>query len=898
MEFSKVVRKKLGQFNRWLLPNLASGEASPKSYMDAMMERHRFHEILAYRDFDELSNLLWLDPWVSEGKFAEPPSIGFMLRYSPLMVAGVGAEPAIETALTHCPPNSVVQFGVLATNQVIDYLDEWTGSQIKDCKSALLKQAALRRREFFRVAARGEMSLLPAGRLYPRDFEYYVSVRIPYTGDVSNYNELDVFVQRISEIRSNFKSALAAVGMGPIEVNKLEFQRLMRELLNPQFTPEERKNESMEGDELSESLSHPEGRIWADSKGWMNFGKGPVDNDPITVGCITVDRYPDELWLPATACLLGDPQSRDERISCPFWAYTTIHILEPDDAKEALTTKFGLLNRQTSTTSPWMASMMGYLSQRKHSIERLLSMAGNTKHQLIRMYSGINLYSNKDDVSQDVENAKAIWRRVGFRASPDKLITVPIFMASLPLQFTPSMDPGKARGLQRMVTAHSGNAAAACIVQGDWSGHSPGNGGPMLISRRGQLATINLLESSTNYNFVVVAESGSGKSFLVNEIARDFLARKGLVRILDVGRSYEKFCREAGGQFLVFEPSNPKSLNPFTGVTTEAEFNELLPLVKDLVRQMAYPLTIESDVPAWQYSAIEQAIAAAWTAKNENADMGDVYDWLQMQEDSRAQDLAFQLQPYAKGRFSPWFNGKREMGFDNDLVVIELEELKNDKELRSVILTLAIHQISKEMYLVDPDKRLDEKRPKMLLIDEAWDLFADVRTASFVEGAFRRIRKYNGIAGVITQKFDDFEISPAAKAAIANAAWVIAMGQAETSIAHAFEKKYIVGSEYTKNLIRTVRSATGAFSELYIQFKDKGGNYSGGVFRFIVDKHSHLLYTTNAQENNELGNLMKSGLSTSQSIDTYARELYKKSNNWRQWSPAPMPDADELGGRP
>lgn len=897
MEIKSTIRNWGNQLNRWLLPNLASNVASPKSYVDAMMERHRFHEILAYRDFDESSNFVWLDPWVSDAKHAEPPSIGFMLRYSPLMVAGVSAEPSVETAITHCPPNSVVQFGVLATNQVVDYLDAWTASQINDCKSFLLRQTALRRREFFRVAARGEMSLLPHGRLYPRDFEYYVSVRIPYTGDVSNYGELDIFVQRVAEIRSNFKSALAAVGMAPRDVAKPEFQRLMRELLNPQFSPEERKNEEMEGDGLSESLSHREGRIWADPKGWLNFGRGPVDDNPITVGCITVDKYPDELWLPATACLLGDPLSRDERISCPFWAYTTIHVLDPDDAKEALTTKFGLLNRQTMTSSGWMASMMGYLSQRKNNIERLIGMVGNTKHQLVRCYSGINLYSKKDDVSQDTENAKAIWRRVGFRASPDKLITVPVFMASLPLQFTPSMDPGKARGLQRMVTVHSGNAASACIVQGDWTGHNPSTGGPMLISRRGQLASINLLESSTNYNFALVAESGSGKSFLVNEIARDFLARKGLVRILDVGRSYEKFCREAGGQFMVFEPSNPKSLNPFTGVVTQEAFHELLPLLKDLVRQMAFPLTNETEVPAWEYSAIEQAIAAAWAAKNEEADMIDVYEWLAAHDDPRAKDLAFQLQPYAKGRFAPWFTGKREMGFDNDLVVIELEELKNDKELRSVILTLAIHQISKEMYLVDPDKRLEEKRPKMLLIDEAWDLFADVRTASFIESAFRRVRKYNGIAGVVTQKFDDFDRSPAAQAAITNAAWVLVMGQAETSISHAFEKKYIVGSEYTKSLMRTVRSATGAYSEIYIQFKDKGGNYSGGVFRFVVDKHSHLLYTTNPQEGNELGKLMKAGMTLEQAVDAYARELYRQNDNWRQWEPAPMPDRDEIGGR-
>src|SRR5690606_26042537 len=104
----------------------------------------------------------------------------------------------------------------------------------------------------------------------------------------------------------------------------------------------------------------------------------------------------------------------------------------------------------------------------------------------------------------------------------------------------------------------------------------------------GQLACFNLLKSSTNYNFVVVAESGSGKSFLTNEIASDFLSKGGLVRIIDVGYSYAKFCETLDGVNLVFDPEDPVSLNPFTGIDSTDKLHEMTPMLKDLLRQMAY----------------------------------------------------------------------------------------------------------------------------------------------------------------------------------------------------------------------------------------------------------------------------------------------------------------------
>src|SRR5690606_19356263 len=125
----------------------------------------------------------------------------------------------------------------------------------------------------------------------------------------------------------------------------------------------------------------------------------------------------------------------------------------------------------------------------------------------------------------------------------------------------------------------------------------------------------------------------------------------------------------------------------------------------------------------------------------------------------------------------------------------------------AVVLQLVIHQVTKEMYLAD------RRIPKLLAIDEAWDLLGGIKTGRFIETAFRRARKYNAIAGVITQSFEDFEKSPAARATIENAAWQFVLYQRPESLEFAMKNQRIVGGQATLDLMRSVRSGKG-YSEI------------------------------------------------------------------------------------
>jgi conjugal transfer ATP-binding protein TraC len=581
------------------------------------------------------------------------------------------------------------------------------------------------------------------------------------------------------------------------------------------------------------------------------------------VSTLTVDSAPRTLYLAMMAKTLGDPLKHDDRITCPYWAYTTVHILHADGARDALTAKLGMLNKQTMSESAWFKSMMGFLYERKDRAHAL-SQEADSGHTLVRAYTGINLYTPPEEARYQTELVKGFYRQSGFRISEEAFISLPVFVASMPMQYNPAMDPPN-KGLQRAWLMSSLNAASMIQVQGDWRGTGERHGGLLLASRAGQVATFDLLQTSINYNFVIVAASGSGKSFLANEIVCDFLSKGGIARLIDVGRSYARFCDVMGGENIVFSAENPMSLNPFSDIKSEEDLNEMMPMLKDLLRLMAYPLTSEEDTPSYQYQLIEKAISEAWTIHRTDCELSHVAKWLEEYKGdgtARGSDLALQLEPFSKGRYRRWFSGPRTVTFSKPLVVIELEELKQDASLQAVVLQLVMYQVTKEMYL--SDRRI----PKLLAIDEAWDLMGGLKTGRFIETAFRRMRKYNGIAGVITQSFEDFEKSPAARAAIENAAWKFILYQQPESVEFAVANKRISADETTVALIKSVKSGAG-YSEVYVR-----GEQGSGLYRFITDKHSYYTFTTKPQDINKISDLVDGGKSMEDAIDTLALAAY------------------------
>lgn len=858
----RMVGHALDRFTEWLRPAAPGATPIPTELAQALTERTQLHTLLNYRDFDTQSNLMYLTS-------ADTFRVGFMLSFAPLLVAGTDIESQLEAILTNCPPETVVQIGVLGSGQVQQGMDDWLTARLCDNHHPVLSEIALRRAEFFNGAAGNNGNLLFSGNSFqPKKYFYYLSLTQPYEGNPADAFAMEVFLKNLVGLRATVEGTLKGASIPSRQVDKEQMEFLMVELLNQQLTPKQRKDMVNSGMPLPESYIDTESRVRVLPEGTLHFSSMKDGASDVVASILTMDAPPVEGWLPNTAKLLGHPLSREDRINCPFWLHTTMHVQNPEKSKDRITMKLGTLNKQMMSDSQWYRSMMGHLYTQKGELDSLLE-ASRYGHSPVRVWSGITLYNSPDRVKRDTEYVANLWRKAGFRCSQERYITLPVFLASMPLMYNPAMDP-PGRGLQRANTVNSFNAATLMHVQGDWSGSAPNRGGPLLISRRGQLASIDLFDTSSNYNFVVIAQSGSGKSFFSNELAVDFLSRNGVVRIFDVGRSYKRFASVMGGTVLEFSPENPVSLNPFYGIETVEALFELMPMMKSLIRQMVFPLSTDESMETsynWEYTAIEKAIEMAWMEHRTNTGLVHVYDWLDAQEDKRYKDLAFQLYPYAAGRYSKWFNGPRQVEMNNDLVIIELEDLEVDPDLQAVVLTLMIHQITKDMYLSDPER----KRPKLLLVDEGWRLLGDKQSGGFISKAFRTVRKYRGCAGAITQSYADFAASAAARAALENSAWQFVLRQKGESIDFAVNQKWIADDEMLVKMLKSVVSdTTQGFSEVFVR-----GEHGSGVYRFVTDRHSYWLYTTHPADLARLADVQRDkGLDLLGAVDYLARQDY------------------------
>jgi conjugal transfer ATP-binding protein TraC len=139
------------------------------------------------------------------------------------------------------------------------------------------------------------------------------------------------------------------------------------------------------------------------------------------------------------------------------------------------------------------------------------------------------------DLSSSI--ASNIYEQNRYKLQDEYFYNLPLFIAAQPFGlYQPAI-----KDLGRMRPADTETFALMAPIQADWKG-SPT---PTLLylSRRGQVNTLDLHDSDSNYNMVCCAQSGSGKSFNMNYITTNYLSRGGKSFIIDVGRSYTEACR-------------------------------------------------------------------------------------------------------------------------------------------------------------------------------------------------------------------------------------------------------------------------------------------------------------------------------------------------------------------
>lgn len=467
---------------------------------------------------------------------------------------------------------------------------------------------------------------------------------------------------------------------------------------------------------------------------------------------------------------------------------------------------------------------------------------------------------------------------------------------------------------------------------------------------------------TNNSNFFVLGPSGSGKSFYVNSIIRQWVLENTDIVLVDTGHSYSGMCEYYNGKYITYSKENPISMNPFritkeeynvekknflkslifliwkgtTGNVSKEEeevmdiaiekyysfyfepFNGYSEEEKETIREslmLEYKVSgenFESEIEKEERkaltekveklqqlvekgeggektnaeNAIQNILIEKGFTRNElhNSDarlLTIIERRIQKKEETlrsiRVESLSFntfyeftlQIIPLicrennidfdmARYKFllKKFYKGGQlektlNEDFDNSLfeepfIVFEIDAIKDDPELFPIVTLIIMDVFIQKMRL--------KKNRKALIIEEAWKAIASPMMANYILYLYKTVRKFWGMAMVVTQELEDIISNPVVKKSIINNSDIICLlDQSKFKDKYQEIANLLSLSEVQQKQIFTINQLNNKenrnrFNEVFI----KRGNF-GNVFGVEVSLHEYFTFTTERIEKDAIG---------------------------------------------
>lgn len=765
--------------------------------------------------------------------------LGCVFEADPMQGADDTRAAMLRSALQFgMAPGAFLQVSLIALPTIANQLTDYENDRLSGLHSIeksetreFLMEAYKKRMDFLNDAV--DEPVLPGSGQLLHDRRLLISLKSPYKQQTPSKKEFDEFISAMSKLKDSLRSA----GIYCRAITDDEYSLYVSAI----FSPESRPFVSTKADNMTmdETIARPGTTME------VKFDHIRLNGES-KIKVLGVKALPPSSSLSLGYLMQGDYLGQNNQMQCPYMITLSLH--HPKQGPKIAKMKQKSLIANYQAFGP-LLKFIPKLASKKTSMDVIIN-AIEDGESLFEVCLQVVLFSKDEEkVDSTASSMITYYTSLGLQMAEERRVVLPALFNALPMN--PTKD--SIENLFRYSTLAASHAAALLPVVAEWKGNVGKGSAMMHLSRRGQVATFDLYNSSTNYNSVIFAESGSGKSFLTQDIIVNYLSKGAKVWVIDVGRSYYKLAKVLGGEFIEFSDTSGICVNPFTHVTN---IDDDAPMLQALIEKMAAPLEGLDD---YRYSRLEEGIKAVWGNLGDRSSISAVAEYFNRHPDPRIQDIGSQLFSYThQGSMGFWFDGANNVDLSNDLVVLELEELKSRKQLQQVILMQVISSIQREMYLSK------DGRPKILIIDEAWDLLDDKMVGKFIEHAYRRFRKYGGAAVVVTQSIADLYGTPSGQAIAANSAFKFILKQSTESILRVRENKYLMGPDAMFGQMQTVHTLPGKYSE-FMMLTDGGF----GVYRLVVDRFSQLLYSTAPHERIPIINAIEAGGNPLQVIEEF-----------------------------
>jgi len=833
------------------LKNTTSMKAVDNEAIEVLFDVQTLYGLLPYREFDDTCDI-----------FMNKHSMGFMLELSPLLGADEDTVNILSNLLVDVIPDHVDgQFLQYLSPKIAPIVDSF--KDVRSGQSETRDWLAAKRAEFLKKGALASLS--KNGSFMVRDIRLFLSLSLP----VKHEDEDKI---SLIELRDDIESSLKSLNIQTQRLGARDFINVMRDMLypTPDLTPSHSPWNEME--ELSNQLLSPEFsfEILPDKlvvKQLKEPQETELSNTSVTdnqldettweIRVLSVQDFPETMAQWKMTDAIGAMFNNSQQVPCPLIVSMNFRTISREKSMSTAQIKVGAGDSKAKTNyAKFMPNLGRQIRDWAFIRDRLTD-----NDCLVQVCYQIVVMAESQQAASCERKIRDLYQSNGWRLAKQKFLQLPSWQAIWPMQMSEGLyQDFKQLGKWRQMTAF--NTVNIAPLQGEWKGTRTPQ--LLLAGRRGQLSYWSPFDSlEGNYNVAIAAKSGSGKSVFTQEYIVGLLSIQGRVWVIDQGRSYEKTCRLLNGEFIAFNIDNPICINPFTHIQDFK--NEALPQLKPLLTAMARP---KHEPSREEENYIEKAITAAWEAHKNNATISRVVEWLETQADPIAKNLSLLLFPYsAKGMFARFFEGKCNINLDNPFIVLELQELKNKKELQKVVLFVMMYHITQAMYLGNRSEY------KSCIIDEAWELLdGGIDGAKeFIEAGYRTARRFNGNFVTITQSINDYYKNSAAMAAFENSDFNVILGQKADALQKLKNDKKIELDGYSERLYKSLKVAD-CYSECVIKS-------SQGVspHRIVLDPYSRILFSSKGHEFDAVNQLVAQGHSVLTAVEAVVEKQKRAS---------------------
>jgi len=310
-----------------------------------------------------------------------------------------------------------------------------------------------------------------------------------------------------------------------------------------------------------------------------------------------------------------------------------------------------------------------------------------------------------------------------------------------------------------------------------------------LTSDRGILYGINRHNSSLilfdrfsleNYNSVVFAKSGSGKSYATKlEVLRSLMFGIDVI-VIDPEREYDQLAEATGGRVFHISLSSEHHINPFDLPPVKEDEDPKDILRSNIIALVGLFRIMLSGLSPEEDAIVDRAISETYALKDITGDadftgaepplLSDFEQVLSGMEGSES--LVKRLSKYTRGSWAGFLDQPTNIDLTQQFEVFSVRDMED--ELKPVAMYIITHYIWNAIR--------HEMKKRLLIIDEAWWMMKSDDTASFLYSVAKRGRKYYLGVCTITQDVEDFIKSPYGRPILANSSLQLLLKQSPTTI--------------------------------------------------------------------------------------------------------------------